>query len=69
MKFRIMPPAILLICLALSVLLHFIFPIKRIIHPPYTYLGVFAIAAGFILNIWSDSLFKKKNTPICVYDG
>ena len=69
MKFKIMPPAYLFIFLLLSIVLHFIFPIKRIVPPPYTYFGVLVIGVGVMLNIWSDSLFKKKNIPIKPQDN
>jgi len=64
MKHRVMPPTYFIIFLALSIVLHFIFPIKKVIFPPYTYVGFVFIAFGAILNIWSDSLFKKKKTNV-----
>ncbi|MBL7131104.1 MAG: isoprenylcysteine carboxylmethyltransferase family protein [Candidatus Omnitrophica bacterium] len=64
-----MPPTFLFIFLLLSVLLHFIFPIKRIVCAPYNYLGVLVIGLGVMLNIWSDSLFKRKNIPIKPHDN
>jgi len=64
MKHRFMPPTYFIIFLALSIVLHFIFPIKKVIFPPYTYVGFVFIAFGAILNIWSDSLFKKKKTNV-----
>ena len=64
MKHRVMPPTYFIIFLALSIVLHFIFPIKKVIFPPYTYVGFVFIAFGAVLNIWSDSLFKKKKTTV-----
>jgi len=64
MKHRVMPPTYFIIFLALSIVLHFIFPIKKVIFPPYTYVGFVFIVFGAILNIWSDSLFKKKKTNV-----
>jgi len=47
--------------------MHFIFPIKKLIFSPYTYLGFVFIALGIILNIWTDILFKKKKTTVKPY--
>lgn len=64
MKNKILPPRYFIIFLLLSIGLHFIFPIKKIIFPPYTYLGWLLIMFGIILNIWSDLLFKRKKTTV-----
>ena len=69
MKLKIMPPAFLFMSLMLSIVSHFAFPIRDIIYPPYTYLGVLAIGAGVVLNIWADNRFKKKRIPIQPYDN
>jgi len=64
MKKKIMPTTYLLVLLLLSIGLHFVFPIKKIIHSPYTYLGIIFIIFGSILNIWADNMFKKSKTPV-----
>ena len=61
---KIFPPTYFIILLLLSIGLHFIFPIKKIIFPPYTYFGWILIIFGAVLNIWTDSLFKKKKTTV-----
>ncbi len=53
-----------MIFLLLSIGSHFIFPVKKIIHPPYTYSGIIFIAAGVALNIWADVMFKKDKTTV-----
>jgi len=63
MKNKIMPTTYFIILLLLSIGLHFL-PIKKVIYPPYTYLGWIFIVFGAVLNIWTDSLFKKKNTTV-----
>lgn len=68
MKKKVMPPTYLIVLLVLSIGLHFIFPIKRIIFSPYNYLGWILIVIGVFLNIWIDSIFKKKGTTIKSYD-
>ena len=61
---KIMPTTYFLIFMALSVALHFLYPIKKILFPPFTYLGFLLIIAGIILNLWTDRLFKKMNTTV-----
>jgi protein-S-isoprenylcysteine O-methyltransferase Ste14 len=63
-KKKILPPIYLFLFILLAVGLHFIYPVKRIIRPPYTYSGIALIVFGVVLNIWSDALFKKKKTTI-----
>ena len=64
MKKQKMPPTHFAISLAMSIILHFIFPGKILITVPYTYAGVVPIAAGIILNLWADSHFKKEKTTV-----
>ncbi|MFC2165424.1 methyltransferase family protein [Acidobacteriota bacterium] len=64
MRSKIMPTTYLLALLLLSVGLHFVFPIKNIIHSPYNYLGIIFIVFGGTLNIWADRVFKKSNTTV-----
>jgi len=59
-----MPPTYLIIFLGLSILLHFIFPIKKIIYFPYTQLGWLLIIFGGVLNVWADNIFKKEKTSV-----
>lgn len=61
---KIFPPTYFIILLLLSIGLHFIFPIKKIIFPPYAYFGWILIIFGAVLNIWTDSLFKKGKTTV-----
>ena len=64
MKNRILPPTYFMVFLLLSIGFHFIFPIRRLIFNPYTYLGIIPIVLGIILNIWSDQLLKKRKTTV-----
>ncbi len=59
-----MPTAYFLIILILSIALHFIFPIKKIIYFPYNLSGIILIIFGIIINIWTDSLFKRRETTV-----
>jgi len=61
---KIKPPTYFLILLFLSILFHFVFPIKKIIPSPYNHLGWVFIIIGITLNIWADNLFKKHKTTV-----
>ena len=43
---------------------HFVYPINRIVHAPYTYSGIVLIIFGLIMATWAFSLFKKNDTTI-----
>jgi protein-S-isoprenylcysteine O-methyltransferase Ste14 len=53
-----------LILLILSVLLNFIFPVPAFLPPPFTYFGFLIISFGFIMTLWSRSLFLKNSTTL-----
>ena len=53
-----------LILLVLSVLLSFIFPVPAFLSPPATYCGFLIIGFGFVLALWSRSLFLKNSTTL-----
>jgi protein-S-isoprenylcysteine O-methyltransferase Ste14 len=63
-KGRAQPPGYFIIFLSLSIVLHFILPVKKVIFPPYTYSGFALIAFGAALNIWADSMFKRSKTAV-----
>ncbi len=44
--------------------LHFTVPIVRLIHPPYTTLGVLFVGSGLWTVIWAARLFGRAGTPI-----
>lgn len=59
---KMMPPTYFYILIVLSILLHFIFPIKQIISYPYTLIGILMIILGSVLNICAWQLFMKNKT-------
>lgn len=69
MNSKPLPPMYLNTFLVLAIGLHFILPIKRIIHSPYTYLGLIFILFGVVLNVWSSGLLTKKGTAIDFYEA
>jgi protein-S-isoprenylcysteine O-methyltransferase Ste14 len=64
MPFKQIPPRYLNISIVLAVALHLIIPIKQLIRPPYTYLGIPLILLGLVLNVWSVGLLRKRKTTI-----
>lgn len=59
-----MPPTYFMILLLLSIAIHFVFPIFKFVFPPWNYMGFGLIILGIIMNIWTDSLFKEKQTTV-----
>jgi protein-S-isoprenylcysteine O-methyltransferase Ste14 len=64
---KLIPPLYFLVLLLISIVLGVFAPVLRIVHPPYAYVGIAAIAAGIVLNVWADSMFKKNKTPVKPY--
>ncbi|MCD6583730.1 MAG: isoprenylcysteine carboxylmethyltransferase family protein [Candidatus Omnitrophica bacterium] len=64
MNKKIMPPTYFIVLLFSSIGLHFLSPVIRLISLPYNYLGILIIIFGIILNLWTDSLFKKRQTTV-----
>lgn len=64
---KIMPTNYFIALLILSIMLHFVFPIKKIFYPPITYLGFLIIIFGAIMNLWTDHKFHQKNTTVKPY--
>jgi len=62
-KNKLLPPNFLFIYLLLSIILHFLFPIRNIISS-YRLFGFPLIIAGLVINFWADSLFKKNKTTV-----
>ncbi len=62
-----MPPMIFYIFIIFSLMLNFIFPIKKVIFYPYNYFGLLLILFGIIIDVWAWSLFRKKKTTLNPY--
>ena len=68
MKSKIRPDIYFIAFLALSIALHFGLLIKKMLYPPYTYVGWVFIAVGPVLIMWCDLLFKKMETTVKPYE-
>ena len=53
-----------LVSIIINILLNYFIPIKQIIFPPYTYIGIVLFILGWIPNIWIGILFRKIKTSI-----
>jgi protein-S-isoprenylcysteine O-methyltransferase Ste14 len=56
------PPSYFNLFPIIAVLLHFLMPIKILIPPPFTYLGIILIVLGVTLNIWSVRILRDHQT-------
>ncbi len=63
----IMPTTYFAALLALSITLHFVYPIAKVLYPPATYAGYLFIVFGVALNLWTDALFKVHETTVKPY--
>ena len=61
---KIFPPTHFFTYMLISVLLHFLLPIKQIIYPIANYAGILLMITGIVLNMLSDRIFKKLNTTV-----
>ena len=61
---KVLPPIWFLLSIMLMIGLHFWLPVKQLLFPPLTYLGIVAIAIGIIIVLFCDNLFRQKNTTI-----
>ena len=58
------PPTYLLLSIVIMVVLHFLFPVAKVIPFPWNLLGAIPLALGFALNLLADRAFKKHGTTV-----
>jgi len=63
----IMPTTYFVALLALSITLHFVYPIAKVLYPPATYAGYLFIVFGVAMNLWTDALFRRHETTVKPY--
>jgi protein-S-isoprenylcysteine O-methyltransferase Ste14 len=61
---KLLPPVWFLLSIIVMIGLHFWLPIKQLLFPPVTYLGIIAIAMGIVTISFCSYLFRQKNTTI-----
>ena len=69
MKNKILAPTYFYTFIAISIILHFIFPIRQVLFHPWSYFGALQIGFGILINIWADRLFKKHKTTENPFKG
>jgi len=58
------PPIIALVLLIISVILHFVFPIRKFIVFPYNLTGVLLIILGLQIAMWGKNTFQKEDVEL-----
>ncbi len=58
-----------LLLLTLSVLFHFLLPIRVILQVPWTFFGIPVIGSGLVMAFWSRSLFIRNRTTLSPYES
>jgi protein-S-isoprenylcysteine O-methyltransferase Ste14 len=61
---KVIPPLYFFVLLLLSIALGVYLPIFKVLPTRYRYMGIAPIAVGVVLNLWTDSLFKKNKTTV-----
>jgi len=61
---RPFPPTYFVVGLIAMIVLHFVFPIARLIGSAWGYFGLIPVGVGIVLNLWTDGLFKRYGTEV-----
>lgn len=62
------PPGYLNWLLVLQFGLHFVVPVKRVIHPPYNYLGVALVLASIFLNVYTTRFMQENSAALDFFE-
>jgi protein-S-isoprenylcysteine O-methyltransferase Ste14 len=66
---RLMPPTYLGLSIVLMVLLHFVFPVTRIMGFPWNLLGLGPLISGIAINLIADRAFKTRGTTVKPFEA
>lgn len=61
---KIIPPIYFYMCMALTVVLHFAFPVVTVLEFPWRLLGILPFVAGAVIDILADRSFKQRGTSV-----
>lgn len=61
---KVLPPTYFNLALLLSLILHFLIPIDKIIRFPWNLLGLIPALIGVVLNLHADRSFKQFSTTV-----
>ncbi|MCR3884907.1 isoprenylcysteine carboxylmethyltransferase family protein [Methanotrichaceae archaeon M04Ac] len=64
MKGEIQPPTYFAALLLVSAASHYAYPGRQVVGPSFAYMGLLLVGFGVVLNLWTDSLFKKNRTTV-----
>jgi protein-S-isoprenylcysteine O-methyltransferase Ste14 len=59
-----LPPTYLLAAMVAMIVLHFVFPLTRIVPTPWNLLGLIPLGLGVALNLLADRAFKVVQTTV-----
>lgn len=63
-KPKILPPVYLLVTLLIMALLHYYWPVARLLYAPLKYMGVVLVICGVVITTVSAGAFFKAKTPV-----
>jgi len=61
---KTLPPTYFLLALVATVLLHFLWPIRRYWELPWRLIGIAPLVLGIVLNVVADREFKRHQTTV-----
>ena len=65
---RILPPTLLLLCLVLMVVSHWVLPLQTIFPIPFNLLGILPLVLGVFINISADRQFAQVGTNVKTFN-
>jgi protein-S-isoprenylcysteine O-methyltransferase Ste14 len=65
---RILPPVWFLLALALTIALHYVVPITRIVSPPWSYSGAVLALLGITISATAAGAFRRAGTPVVPFE-
>src|SRR5262245_2063995 len=67
-KRKILPPVWFLFSLFAMLLLHYAFPVARLVPPPYNRLGLTLVILGIAVAVFASNLFSRAGTPVVPFE-
>lgn len=64
MRVKLINPSWFNLFIPFSIAMHFIFPIKTLIHSPIRFIGAVFILLGLTLNLAASAHLKRNQTPV-----
>jgi protein-S-isoprenylcysteine O-methyltransferase Ste14 len=65
---KLLPPHYFVMSLVLMGVLHFVFPVYRLLSLPWTLAGIALLAIGIAVSAIASGLFAKANTPVVPFE-